>query len=129
MPARTRNTRQKTLLLKVLRSQRQPRSAEEIHSRLARTGSPVCLSTVYRNLDRLTRSGVVRRVTVGSEGRARFELARRNHHHHVVCSNCSRVVRFDLCPLDGFVKSLQDQTGFRFDDHTLEISGLCQDCR
>jgi Fur family ferric uptake transcriptional regulator len=84
---------------------------------------------VYRNLDRMVQLGTVRKLTVLGDSRTRYELTGDGHHHHVVCRNCSRVVQFDLCPLDGFVRRLEEQTGFRFDDHTLEVSGLCADCR
>ena len=129
MNANTRNTRQKRHLRQALHSQTQPGTAEDLHMWLANSGAKMSLSTVYRNLDRMATTGEARRLTVLGDKRARYELAGNGHHHHVVCRSCNRVEPFDACPLDRHVETLEKQTGYTFDDHTLEISGLCADCR
>jgi len=45
--------------------------------------------TVYRILDFLFKNQIIERVEFG-EGKYRYEL-KKNHHHHLICTNCGRV--------------------------------------
>jgi Fur family ferric uptake transcriptional regulator len=87
------------------------------------------LVTVYRTLSLLSSLGYVRRIHLegGCNGYARAGL---QHSHHLVCRSCQQVVEFlgseDLTPL---VERIEGQTGFRIEDHMLELLGLCPDCQ
>jgi Fe2+ or Zn2+ uptake regulation protein len=51
------------------------------------------------------------------------------HHHHVVCSHCGRSRDIDDAGLRRVVRDIARRTGFRIDDHRLELFGLCPDCQ
>ena len=57
--ARLRSTRQRRAVLETLGRCREFISAQELHTRLAGTGSTVGLTTVYRTLRELDRAGLV----------------------------------------------------------------------
>ena len=92
-------------------------------------------SSAYRHLVDLQRAGVVRRIAASDEF-ARFELAEEltEHHHHLVCTVCGRVV--DVTPSAAFertiaqvVAELSDELRFEPTSHALDITGHCADCR
>jgi len=96
----------------------------------AQAGCPgVGLVTVYRTLTLLSNLGYVRRIHLegGCSGYARADLP---HSHHLVCRSCQQVVEFpgseDIDPL---VERVQRVTGFRVEDHMLELLGLCPACQ
>jgi Fur family ferric uptake transcriptional regulator len=51
------------------------------------------------------------------------------HHHHLVCSGCGRVLDFTGCSLADLEQKLSQETNFDINGHLLEFYGLCPDCR
>ena len=70
---------------------------------------------------------------VHSGGNFRSYLMRRpsEHHHHLICSNCGKVVDFTGHGLNlgKLEQRLSNESGFRIDNHLLEFVGLCQSCQ
>jgi Fe2+ or Zn2+ uptake regulation protein len=92
-------------------------------------------STAYRNLVDLESSGLVRRVGSG-DGFARFELDEEltEHHHHLVCLQCGRVIDVVVPPrleqnVTRAVADVSTAHGFLARDHRLDVTGTCADCR
>lgn len=92
-------------------------------------------SSAYRHLVDLEVAGVVRRVAAGDEF-ARFELTEdlTEHHHHLVCVECGKVV--DVTPSPEFERdvattldALAAAEGFEPHSHRLDVLGLCGSCR
>lgn len=92
-------------------------------------------SSAYRHLVDLQGAGVVRRIAAKDEF-ARFELAEdlTEHHHHLLCTKCGRVI--DVTPTPAFertvAKMVQDfaaQEHFQPTSHALDVIGLCVDCK
>ena len=92
-------------------------------------------SSAYRHLTDLHAAGLVRRVTASDEF-TRFELAEdlTEHHHHLLCVNCGKVIdvtlpaSFEQQASDAISK-LADAEGFQAHSHQLDVLGLCADCR
>jgi Fur family transcriptional regulator, ferric uptake regulator len=94
--------------------------AKAIHSGIGR-------ATVYRTLELLTQLGIVRPIYVGESGP--IYIRAEGGHHHLVCSNCGRIVDFDRCASEEIAKELAAQHGFDITSHLLEFYGLCPDCQ
>ncbi len=91
-------------------------------------------SSAYRHLVDLQSAGVVRRIAASDEF-ARFELAEdlTEHHHHLLCSSCGRVIDVTPTPafertVDRVVEELAAQQGFHPTSHALDIIGKCALC-
>ena len=92
------------------------------------------LSSSYRNLDVLERSGVVSRISIRGD-RAHFELAEPllSHHHHLVCLVCGTVEDIHL---DAEVEHLiylnllaaAQRAAFTPLRHMLDLHGHCSKC-
>lgn len=86
-------------------------SVAELQAALPR----IDLSTVYRNVQKLTDAGVLAEIRIhGKE--ARYERADRAHHDHLVCDRCA-AARCVPCPVDGLTSR-----------HSLELYGTCEGC-
>jgi Fur family ferric uptake transcriptional regulator len=95
----------------------------------AKKGRPaVGRATVFRTLELLEEIGAVERpdLPTGEHAYVGCEPA---HHHHVVCSRCGRATEIDDSGLRSVVQDVARQTGFRVDDHRLELFGVCPDCQ
>jgi Fur family ferric uptake transcriptional regulator len=103
-------------------------SAGTIAAQLKARGERVGTATIYRTLDLLVQSGLVRANEFG-EGFRRFERAAgKEHHEHLVCTRCGRVVEFTNERLERMLPVIADEHGFRHERHRVEIFGTCRQC-
>lgn len=104
-------------------------SAVEIEDALRVQGTPTGRASIYRTLELLVDHGLVERIMVG-QGLARFERTHPDgeHHHHLVCEHCGRLVAFDDPELEGAIDSLPERLGVRFEHHDVMLRGACYDC-
>lgn len=85
-------------------------------------------ATIFRTLDALSEVGVVERIDLPT-GEHAYLACEPAHHHHVVCSGCGRSSDVDDAGLRAVVRDIARRTGYRVDDHRLELFGLCPDCQ
>lgn len=122
-------TRQRDLVAEVVfRSEGHP-SVDGIRRALKERGEHVGLATVYRTLEVLVESGLVRAHDFG-EGFKRYEpMPAQAHHEHLICERCGRVVEFQNERLERMLPVIADEHGFQHHRHRVELYGVCRDCR
>jgi Fur family ferric uptake transcriptional regulator len=104
-------------------------SVDAIQRRLKERGVRVGTATVYRTLDVLVQSGLVRAHDFG-EGYKRYEpMPTQAHHEHLVCVRCGRVVEFANERLERMLPIIADEHAFQHQRHRVEIYGVCRECR
>ncbi len=108
----------------VLRSAAHP-SCEDVFREVRPLHPALSLATVYKTLDVLKRLGVIRELPVSS-GARRFD-GNLERHHHLVCTQCDRIVDLHDETLDGIQAPL---LGDRFQptEVTVVILGRCGRC-
>jgi Fur family ferric uptake transcriptional regulator len=84
-------------------------------------------ATVFRTLEVLEELGAVERLDLPS-GEHAYVGCEPAHHHHVVCSRCGRTDEIDDAGLRSVVREVARRTGYRVDEHRLELFGLCPAC-
>ena len=84
-------------------------------------------ATIFRTLEVLERLRAVERLDLPS-GEHAYVGCEPAHHHHVVCSACGRTDEIDDEGLRAVVADVARRTGYRVDDHRLELFGLCPAC-
>jgi Fur family ferric uptake transcriptional regulator len=120
-----RNTRQRQAIVEELRKLEHHPTAAELYSLVRRRLPRVSLGTIYRNLDVLTRMGVVRRVEGGRTG-ARFDC-NQEPHHYVRCVGCGDVG--DVRAVPGMIpEQAMGLEGYEILEYRLEFIGYCPDC-
>jgi Fur family ferric uptake transcriptional regulator len=104
-------------------------SAQEIHDRVRARGGRVGIASVYRALDLLVSLRLVQRIDFGA-GVARYEPVHPggDHHHHLVCGDCGKVVAFEDERLEGELERLAGNLGYVVDAHEVVLRGACGDC-
>jgi Fur family ferric uptake transcriptional regulator len=103
--------------------------AEELLAFLHRRQMPVSRATLYRTLDHLTASGLVKKHRFGGD-HALFEPSYGRHHHdHMVCNRCDEVLEF----INDDIERLQNKVcalhGFTATNHVMQIFGVCARCQ
>ncbi len=83
--------------------------------------------TVYRTLNILDELGLVCVVHNG-ENTHSYIGRPPEHHDHLICSDCGKVVNFTGCNLSGLEKRLCSETNFTIQEHRLDLYGKCARC-
>jgi Fur family ferric uptake transcriptional regulator len=122
-------TPQRHAVLKVIASSSDHMTPEAIYEKTRLENPNIGLVTVYRTLDLLNGLNLVCRVHAPDGCRSYMMRRPVGHHHHLVCSQCGRVVDFTDCTLTDLEKRLSQETKFDIKEHILEFYGLCPDCR
>ncbi|HTC25292.1 MAG TPA: Fur family transcriptional regulator [Gemmatimonadales bacterium] len=122
-------TRQRDLVAQAVLSSDEHLSVDAIQKQLKEQGEHVGTATIYRTLDVLVRSGLVRAHDFG-EGFKRYEpMPQQAHHEHLICLRCGRVVEFQNERLERMLPIIADEHAFQHQRHRVEIYGLCRECR
>jgi Fur family ferric uptake transcriptional regulator len=117
-------------LIEVLDGEGCARSAIEIEDLLRAGGRRVGRATVYRVLDELDGLGLVTKVEVG-DGTTRYEAVYPDgaeHHHHLVCRDCGKLVPFSDDELERTIRRVARRASFTVSDHDVTLHGACSDC-
>jgi Fur family ferric uptake transcriptional regulator len=85
-------------------------------------------ATIFRTLEVLEELGAVERLDLPS-GEHAYVGCEPAHHHHVVCSGCGRTEEIQDAGLRAVVADIATRTGYRVDEHRLEVFGLCPACQ
>jgi Fe2+ or Zn2+ uptake regulation protein len=120
-------TPQRIKLIHILAEVKKPTSAGEIYQKAREFFPGISQETVYRNLKLLTNLGLVSNSNISNRNAEAFEIS--NHHHHLVCLACSKVICLDICPLEANAILPETSThSFKVVSHTLEFYGYCARC-
>jgi Fur family ferric uptake transcriptional regulator len=89
---------------------------------------PIGRATIFRTLDALLEARAIERIDLPS-GEHAYVACEPAHHHHIVCSRCGRAVDIDDAGLRAVVRDVARRTGYRVDEHRLELFGECPACQ
>ena len=121
-----RNTKQRALVLGIVRKHSNHPTAEEIYTEVRECDSHVSRGTVYRNLKELSRTGEVNHIKV--PGADRYDL-RTDYHYHIMCVHCLSVVDVPLLYESTLDTSAGKATGYSVYRHRTVFEGVCPECR
>jgi len=99
-------------------------SAEDVYKALLEQGEDVGLATVYRVLTQFETAGIVERHHFEG-GHSVFELKDADHHDHIVCVVCGKVVEFKDDIIEERQLAKARELGFRLTGHSLQLYGQC----
>lgn len=103
-------------------------TAEDVYRALLDAGEEIAFATVYRVLTQFESAGLVIRHNFEGD-RAVFELDRGDHHDHMVCVNCNKVIEFFDEEIEELQRKVAKKNNFILQDHSLYLYGLCKNCQ
>lgn len=119
-------SRQREVILQTLKSNVVHPTAEYLYSILKEKEPNISLATLYRNLNQLSCSGVIKKID-GLENSSHYDHNIQEH-YHFICDECKRVfdVSFDVAP--DIVHKTEEKTGFIVKKHDIIFNGICKEC-
>lgn len=87
-------------------------------------------ASVYRAIALFERLGIAQRLQIGWKYKLELSDPFHNHHHHLTCGNCGKVMPLpEDRILEERLRLLAASARFKMREHQLEIGGLCENCR
>lgn len=98
-------------------------TVEQIYREMKSKYPKIVLATVYNNVNRLWKAGLIHKVTVENMP-DRYDRVIK--HDHLVCQSCGKLADISF---DDLTSSLRRQLGEDFLSYDLKVFYLCPDCR
>ncbi|MBT4883954.1 MAG: ferric iron uptake transcriptional regulator, partial [Glaciecola sp.] len=116
--------------LKILEILQQPNnqhiSAEDVYKILLEQDEDIGLATVYRVLNQFDDAGILIRHHFEG-GKSVFEISHKEHHDHLVCLRCGKVVEFEDPVIERRQLEVAEQNNMKLTHHSLYMYGECND--
>jgi Fur family ferric uptake transcriptional regulator len=122
-------TQERTALVREIFSTHYHFEADELLFKMKHKGLKISRATVYRTLELLVKSGLVRRVHLGEDHYHYEHVRGDSHHDHLVCTACGAVIEFNDPELERRQLEICARKKFTPTFHNLQILGVCESCR
>lgn len=124
-------TKQQQAVLRCLEQQAEEAlTAADLAEELRRSGNPVGLATIYRQLEKLEQTGRIHKIS--TEEGAFYQYCPHPSEKHdcflLRCESCGRIVHLDCAHLQDLYTHLETAHHFRIDPRRTVLTGLCGAC-
>jgi len=122
-----KHTKQRDAILDVFLGVTGHISSDELFQRVKSRHPHIGFTTVYRTMKIFCEAGLaVERAF--EDGVTRYEVPH-EHHDHLVCVRCGRIVEFECSMIESAQDRIAKEYGFRLLRHRHELYGHCSDCQ
>ena len=87
------------------------------------------LATVYRTMKIICDAGLARETDFGDSTRRFEHKYKHQHHDHLVCLKCGRIIEVMSPAIEKLQTSLAKKHKFTAAKHRMEIFGICRTCK
>jgi len=119
-------TRQREAVLGVIREREDHPTANDIFEAARRRLPGISYATVYNSLRFLKEAGLVLEIKFGDSA-SRYDRET-DRHDHALCSQCGKLVDFDLPQAAELMKAAARRSKFKPESVHLTLKGVCPDC-
>lgn len=115
----------------IIRNEGNHLTTEELYDLVKVECPEIGLATVYRTVQLLEELGVVSKLDL-NDGCYRYELVQENEnhqHHHLVCSECGKVIEVQGDLLDVLEHEIETKYNFKIKNHSVKFYGICSECK
>jgi Fur family ferric uptake transcriptional regulator len=123
-----RLTRQRMLVLEIVRESQEHLDADTIYQRAKARDPNIGIATIYRALARLKEAGLVQEQRLG-ENHGHFETTQSRPHYHFTCLKCGKIVEFESPQVMRAARQLCKNEGLQITQIQIHLSGYCSQCR
>lgn len=121
-------THARLTVLRVLEESGGHVTSAEVLEQVNERDSSIGRASVFRTLDLLTALSIIRPTFIHTSLTPTYVLLPDGHHHHIICTNCNRVIEFEECGLGAVAAELERRLHVKLSGHLLEFYGLCDRC-
>ncbi len=120
-------TKQREVVLQVIRDGEEHLTANEVFDRAKQLLPTISFATVYNSLRYLKEAHLIGEISFGN-GASRFDSLT-SRHDHAICSNCGKLVDMEIELPEEIVKLAAKFSKFKLESIELTLRGLCPKCK
>jgi Fur family transcriptional regulator, ferric uptake regulator len=121
-------TQARLTVLGILEAEHGHITSSDILAKVEEINPSIGRASIFRTLDLFTQLGIIRPTYISTSLTPTYVMMHEGHHHHVICTNCNRVLEFDDCGLETLTQTLQETLNVTISGHLLEFYGTCASC-
>lgn len=121
-------TQARLTVLDILEAEHGHITSSDILEKVEEINPSIGRASIFRTLDLLTQLGIIRPTYISTSLTPAYVMMHEGHHHHVICTNCNRVLEFDDCGLETLTQTLEKTLNVKISGHLLEFYGVCASC-
>lgn len=125
---KSRNTKTRAYVELVFSTTPEPISTRELFAHIQKKYPATAYSTVFRIVTRLEQDKKIHAIDWRERG-SRYEWAGMPHHHHITCQVCGAVQDLEDADVNYDDEKIRRKTGFITKHHSIELEGICANCR
>lgn len=111
-----------------LKTEKHP-TINDLYDLVKKKPPQIGLATIYRTMKVICDAGMARETDFGG-GIRRFEHKyKRQHHDHLICLKCGRIIEVMSPEIEKLQESLAKKHRFKAVKHRMEIFGICKACK
>lgn len=123
------NSKQREQILDIFVKTKRHPTIDDLYEVARKRNPKVGLATVYRAMRVICDAGLAKEVDFG-DGVRRFEHEyRRNHHDHLVCLKCGRIIEVRSPQVEDMQEKLAKKHNFMPVRYRMQIFGICSECK
>lgn len=119
-------TKQREVVLRVIRDEMEHLTANEVFERSKQILPGISFGTVYNSLRFLKEAGHIAEINFGN-GAARFDRMT-SRHDHAICTACGKLVDIEMEHPGELVERAAAYSNFRPESLEFTLRGLCPEC-
>lgn len=125
-----RATDERIVFLEALLGAKKPLTKDEVHQEILKHKEDISRSTMYRTVKYLQEKKIINEVCFGGD-ELRYEVSH-EHHHHVRCNKCEKILAITDEALEKMLEDFQEKIAKKLNleniNHHLEFNGVCATC-
>ena len=118
-----RLTDQRRAVVSVLEQARDHPNIQDLYERASQVDPNLSIATVYRTVKLLEELDILTKLEFG-DGVARYEIADKNHHDHLIDLKTGKVIEFYDEEIERLQRKHAQKLGYRLIGHRLELYGI-----
>lgn len=123
----SRITRQKRVILDVLKVSTSHLTAEEVYRLAKKKMKAIGVATVYRNLEAMSEDGVIDTIYIAGSPKW-YEMKKSGYHGHLFCEECGKLEDIVSCFLCLTKNQIKNMGGFEAYEFRILVIGKCKSC-
>ncbi|MBN2870435.1 MAG: transcriptional repressor [Campylobacterales bacterium] len=102
-------------------------SIEDLYDVIRKKFASISLATLYKNIHSMMDVSLIREVKIPGH-KTKYEIEKSSH-AHVMCKQCGELKDIPVDPASLLQTGGFDISGYKADDVSIVISGICSDCQ
>ncbi|MBO5484025.1 MAG: transcriptional repressor [Lachnospiraceae bacterium] len=128
--AKTYHTRQQAAILNFMSgSTKKYVTVSQIAAHLKEEGQPVGLTTIYRQLDKFEKDGIVHKIVLDGNSGACYQYTGEDEGQMLLkCEDCGGIIPMDCSHMAELYQHVLQEHQFRVNPHRTMFYGVCDNC-